>query len=112
MDLGLVSASIIATLNLDLGEPNKNAYNALKRVLRQKDGNDSAIDEVAKLLEKNPASKPHRTMLRLMVATLLLPQLGQISLTHDSRFKLLVRLAYVTASIWQNNRSTAHSHRR
>ena len=56
MDLGLVSASIIATLKLDIGEPNKNAYNAFKRVLRQKDGNDSAIDEVVKLLEKNPAS--------------------------------------------------------
>jgi hypothetical protein len=54
---------------LGIGEPNKDAYNALKRALRQKIGKESDIDAVMKLLEENPISKPHRAMLQEEIAT-------------------------------------------
>lgn len=69
MDLDLVSASIIAALNFGVGEPNKDAYNALKTALRQKIGNESNIDAVMKLLEENPAFKSRRAMLQKKIAT-------------------------------------------
>ena len=67
--MDLVSVSIIAALNVGIGEPIKDAYNALKLALRQKIGKGSDIVEAMKMLEKNPKSEPRRAMLQEEIAT-------------------------------------------
>lgn len=58
-DLDLISASMIAALNLGIGKSVKNDYNALEEALRQKIGGKSDISKIMGLLEKNPASRPN-----------------------------------------------------
>ena len=62
--MDLVSASIVAALNVGITEPFKDVYNALKKALREKFGGDSDVVDAVMKLEKRPDSSGRQTTLQ------------------------------------------------
>lgn len=62
--MDLVSASIVAALNVGIAEPFKDVYNALKKALREKFGGDSDVVDAVMKLEKRPDSSGRQTTLQ------------------------------------------------
>jgi hypothetical protein len=61
--MDLISTAFIAALNAGIGEPIKDAYNALKGALQRNFGKDSdVVDAVVKLEKKSDSTGRQRTL--------------------------------------------------
>ena len=68
--MDLISTALIAALNVGIGEPIKNSYNALKRALQKKFGGDSDVVDAVIKLEKRPDSSGRQTTLKEEIVTI------------------------------------------